>query len=142
MEKCTMYVNRAKLKMTVGSHLQVVNITALLYIPKHIIVPRGLRIYYDSPNKSVPVCKDPSTEAREQQRPQLRLQEQLLLQHSCSGKENFSEAASMVGLQSQWRGGSIKNCKKRAVKLKIRSFCRNIAKQHKKNITLYTASRG
>jgi hypothetical protein len=59
-----MYVNRAKLKMTVGSHLQVVNITALLYIPKHIIVPRGLRIYYDSPNKSVPVCKDPSTEAR------------------------------------------------------------------------------
>jgi hypothetical protein len=69
----------------------------------------------------------------EQQRLQLRLQEQLLLQHGCSGKENSSEVANMAGLQSQWRGGSIKNCKKRAVKLKIRSNCRKIAKQHKKN---------
>jgi hypothetical protein len=39
----------------------------------------------------------------------------------------------MVGLQSQWRGGSIKNCKKRAVKLKIRSNCRKISEQHKEN---------
>jgi hypothetical protein len=68
----------------------------------------------------------------EQQR--LRLQEQLLfLQHSCSGNEKSSEAANTVGLQSQWRGGSIKNYKKRAVKLKVRSNCRKIAKQHKKN---------
>ena len=61
-----------------------------------------------------------------------QLHEQLLL-HSCSGKENSSEAANMVGLQSQWRGGSIKNCKMRAVKLKIRSNSRKIAEQHKKN---------
>jgi hypothetical protein len=67
---------------------------------------------------------------------QQRLELQRLHQRlgeQCSGKENFSEAANMVGLQSQWRGGSIKNCRKRAVQLKIRSNCRKIADKHKKN---------
>jgi hypothetical protein len=69
----------------------------------------------------------------QQQWLQQRLQQQLLSQHS-SDKENLSQAAnSMVCLQSQWRGGSINNCKKRASKLNIRTKCTSIAAQNKKN---------
>jgi hypothetical protein len=76
-----------------------------------------------------------------QQRLELqRLQQRLLqklLSHRSSDKENLSQAANMVGLQSQWRGGSIQNCRKRAFKLNKRTKCRSIAAQKKKNDKLF-----
>ena len=77
------------------------------------------------------IATNPYVRTQQQRLEQQRLHQRLGDQ--CSGKENFSEAANMVGLQSQWRGGSIKNCRKRAVQLKIRSNCRKIAEEHKKN---------